>query len=201
MLGKFLLQGILNEVLLHLAERHNTNGTLRQLWVAQTTNDFLHNCLSLSLVAACLTHVINTIHRHIRHLRLAVIDRREGVEFSIVVLRIAESNKALMLRTIVPCEVAGWHGHGDAVVENTFHVVKRSIFLVEGAGLEETRWWHLFRVAHTDECLTTGNGTHSLARWHLRCLVEHHDVELIVSQVQILRHADRTHQHAWAESW
>ena len=106
-----------------------------------------------------------------------------------------------MLRAIVPGEVARWHRHGNTVVEDAFHIVERSVFLVESAGLEEARWRHLLRVAHTNERLTTGNGTHGLARWHLRSLVEHNDVELLAGQINVLRHADRAHQHAWAESW
>ena len=88
-----------------------------------------------------------------------------------------------------------WHGESYAVVEDAVHVVDVSLLLVHLLSGEETGRRHLLRVAHTDECLAARYCSNSLARRHLRCLVEHHKVEFLALHVDVLRHADGAHQH------
>ena len=107
MLRQLVGEQVLDEVLLHLAERHDTDAALGELVVAQASYHLLHDGLSLRTVAARLTIVVGAVDGNELHLRCTVVDRRERVELALVVLCIGESNQALMLRAIVPCEIAG----------------------------------------------------------------------------------------------
>ena len=104
-----------------------------------------------------------------------------------------------MTTAVVPCEVMRWQRQGDAVVQNALHVVVLGIALVGLLHGEETGRGHLFWVAYHDEGLTTGDGADGFARGHLRCLVEHHNIELLLIEVDELSNGEGAHQHTRTE--
>ena len=155
--------------------------------------------MSLSGIRARMTLVILTFYLHQTHLRLLVIDAGEGAQLTIIILQIREGNQRLMLRAVVPRQVMTRHGECDTVIKNTVHIIDFHLILIHRLCCEEACWWHLLRVAYTDQRLTTSNGADGLTSRHLRCLIEDHQVELLPSHVDILSHTDRTHQHARTE--
>ena len=104
-----------------------------------------------------------------------------------------------MARTIVPVELQRRDLQRAAVLKDALQVVDVSLFLVHVGGSEETRWRHLFGVAHHDQSLSAGDGSHGLTRRHLGSLVENHQVKLFLRKVKKLCHRHRTHQHTRAQ--
>ena len=155
--------------------------------------------MSLGGIRACMTLVILTFYLHQTHLRLLVIDAGEGAQLTVIILQVREGYQRLMLRAVVPRQVMTRHGECDTVIKNTVHIIDFHLILIHRLRREEACWRHLLRVAHTDQRLTTGNSTYSLTGRHLRCLVEDHQVELLIIHIKILSHTDRTHQHARTE--
>ena len=156
--------------------------------------------LGLGAVAARASVVIDAIHGDEAHLRRAVVHRGEGVEFAVVVLVVAEGDKRLVAAAIVPTEVARGHGKRDTIVEDRLHVVVLSLALVRLLHLEETRRRHLLRVSHYHERLSARYRTHGLRGRHLRGLVEDHEIERRLVEVEKLCHAHRAHEHTGAEA-
>ena len=195
MLRQLVGEQVFDEVLLHLAERHDADAALRQLVVAEAAHHFLDDGFGLGTVAARASVVVGAVDGYELHLRGAVVDRGEGVEFALVVLCVGEGDEALVARTVVPRQVACGQRERDAVVEDALHVVDVGLFFVNGIGGEETCRRHLLRVAHTDEGLAAGNGADSLGGGHLRCLVEADDVERRQVEVDELSHGDGAHEH------
>ena len=85
-LGQLIGEDILDEVLLHLAERHDTDAQLRQFGVGQPSQCFLHDGLGFAAVTACLTHIIGAVDGDEAYLRQTVVDGGEGKEPSVVIL-------------------------------------------------------------------------------------------------------------------
>ena len=129
-----------------------------------------------------------------------VVGRGEGNQTVVVIVFVAECYQALVLRAVVPAQVAGGHGKRDAVVKDALQVVHVGRLLVRAAHGKETGWGHLLGVANDDGRPCTCQGAYGLAGGHLACLVEDHQVELGCIHVEVLRHAQRTHQHHRAQA-
>ena len=66
-------QDIFDEVLLGHREGHDTYAALCELGIGEATDDLLHNCLGLGLVAAFSAFVINAVELYERHLLQTVV--------------------------------------------------------------------------------------------------------------------------------
>ena len=195
-LSQFVDENIFYQVLLHLAETDDADAELAQHGVFETSYHLFNDGLGFCGVGACVSLVVGSLDAYEPHLRLAVVSAGEGAQLTLVILLVAEGDERLMLRAVVPGEVVSGHGERDTVVQDAVHVVYLRLVLVYLLRGKEAGGRHLLRVAHTDEGLATGYGTDGLAGRHLRSLVEDDEVELLAVHVDILRHADRTHQHA-----
>ena len=88
------------------------------------------------------------------------------------------------------------HADGEAVVQNAVQILHVEVFFILELHAEKRRRGQLFGVAHDDDAVRAGNRPDGFAGGDLRSLVEYDEVELVLVQVQILRHRGRRHQHA-----
>ena len=153
--------------MLHLAEGYNTYAAFRHLRVGKTSEHLGDNSLCLGAVAACPALVVGAFYLHKTDFALAVINRRECEQPSVVVLLVAERDERLVFRAVMPREIMPRHRKSDAVVKDTIHVVNIRLVFIHLLSCKETRRRHLLRVTHTDECLAACYCSYCLARRHL----------------------------------
>ena len=177
-----LLQKVFNEVLLHHAEGDDADA-LRVGIGCQAAFHFLDDGLGLGSVRTAASLVIDTLNGHELHLRLLVVNGREGDEFAVIVFVVGEGDERLVARTVVPVELQRRDFQRATVLQNALQVIDVGFILVHVGRGKETRWGHLFGITHHDKCLTAGNGSNGFAGRHLGGLVKNDQVELLLREI------------------
>ena len=200
MLGHLFIQIIFYQTLLHLAERDNTYTVFTQFLIRQTPNNFLHNRFSFSWITTSTSLVVSTLKLYQRYLWQTIINRREGVQSAVIILRITECNQAFMLTAIVPSKITWRDRQCNTIIQNAVHIINFCLFFVNSRCCKETGRRHLHWVTHYHQSPTTSNSAYCFAGRHLWCFIEYYNIKFIPIEVNILCYRNRTHQHTRTKS-
>ena len=143
--------------------------------------------------------VVVSFYGHPAHPAVDLLRTREGQQFVVIELCIAECDQAFMPAPVMPVQVASRHGQRQAVVKDALQVFLVGVILVEVQAVEEICRWHLPRITHHHQVPSACDCPDGLTGGHLRCFIEYDKVELGMTQAQILGDGNRAHEHAWTE--
>ena len=116
------------------------------------------------LRAAALVHAVHVAKRH-----SAVLfgGRREREKSVVVEVRVGKSDKAFVMRTIMPGKPAFGHTDGEAVVEYAFEIFRFEVFVVAEVRAEKRRGRELFGIAYDDNPIGAGDRSDRFTRLNL----------------------------------
>ena len=199
-LDEFLCQKVVDQILLHDAEGHDTHGILPQLFIGNAPYQLCHHGLCLGTVLTGLALVVDALHGNAGDLAHLIVRGREGEQLILIETHIAECDQAFVPRAVMPQQMLRRHGEGKAVIENAFQILLVVIFLVGMLRREEGGRRELLGVTDNDHIVTAGNGADGFTGRKLRCLVENDQVKFREGRINVLRHRDRAHEHARADA-